>query len=112
MLRAMSRSTLACVVLAAGIAIASEPDRPQPPADLFTRRIVFAVPQMEKVPVQRDRVYAQPGGRPLKMPAGARRPAIVFIHGGPLPPGDDPAMPKPKDWGVYRSYGQLAAASG
>ena len=100
--------------------MASEQERPQPPKDLFTRRIVYAVPGMEQVQVRKDREYAKRDGQPLKLdvyqplalPAAARRPAIVFIHGGPLPPGADPSMPKPKDWGVFQSYGQLAAASG
>src|SRR5207248_2761146 len=39
----------------------------------------------------------------------ARRPGVVFIHGGPIPADLRPA---PTDWGVYRSYGELAAASG
>jgi acetyl esterase/lipase len=116
----MRTCVFAFVLLAGGVAMASEQDRPKPPADLFTRRIAFAVPGMEHVPVLRDREYAKPGGQPLKLdvylplelPVGARRPAIVFVHGGPLPPGADPSMPKPKDWGVFQSYGQLAAASG
>ncbi len=100
--------------------MASEQGRPQLPPDLFTRRIVYSVPGMDRVEVLRDRVYARPGGQELRMDvyvpagldAGARRPAVLFIHGGPLPPGADPSMPKPKDWGVFRSYGELAAASG
>lgn len=120
MLERMRGMTLPFVLLAGGMAMASEQDR-QPPADLFTRRIVYSVPGMDRVHVLRDRVYARPEGQELKLdvyvPAGlaegARRPAVVFIHGGPLPPAADPsAMPKPKDWGVYRSYGELAAASG
>jgi acetyl esterase/lipase len=37
------------------------------------------------------------------------RPAIVFVHGGPIPGN---LRTQPKDWGVFVSYGQLAAASG
>jgi acetyl esterase/lipase len=100
--------------------MADEQTRPQQPKDFFTRRIVYSVPGMDRAQVLRDRVYARPGGQELKLdayvPTGlaadARRPAVVFIHGGPSPPGADPAMPKPKDWGVFRSYGELAAASG
>lgn len=111
---------LACIVGAGGVVMASEQERSQPPPDLFTRRIVYSVPGMDRVQAIRDRVYARPGGQELRMdvyvPAGldpgAKRPAVVFIHGGPLPPGADPSMPKPKDWGVFRSYGELAAASG
>lgn len=103
--------------------MASEQDKPQAPRippELFTGRIVYSVPGMDRAQVLRDRVYARPGGNELRMDvyvpaglaAGARRPAVVFIHGGPLPPGADPSMPKPKDWGLFRSYGELSAASG
>lgn len=103
--------------------MASEQDKPQPPQlppELFTRPIVYSVPGMGRAQVLRDRVYARPGGEEVRMDvyvpaglaAGARRPAVVFIHGGPLPPGGGGSMPKPKDWALFRSYGELAAASG
>ena len=38
---------------------------------------------------------------PPDLKAGERRPAIVFIHGGPVPPEMEPT-----EWGVYRSYGE------
>ncbi len=37
------------------------------------------------------------------------RPVIVFVHGGPLPPG---AAPDPRDSPIFRGYCSLAAASG
>lgn len=41
--------------------------------------------------------------------AGEPRPAVVFVHGGPLPPG----LPvTPRDWPTYRGHGALAAAAG
>jgi acetyl esterase/lipase len=49
-------------------------------------------------------VYAPPG-----LVVGERRPVVLYIHGGPLPPGFP--LP-PTEWGVYRGYGALAAASG
>lgn len=36
-------------------------------------------------------------------------PAIVFVHGGPIPAA---ARPTPRDWGVYQGYGSLAASRG
>lgn len=120
MLALMKNAAIVCVILAV-VSVASGQDKPAPPKDLFVRRIVYSVPGMDRVHVLRDRVYARPDGKELRMdvyvppglPAGARRPAVVFIHGGPLPPGAGPnEWPKPKDWGVYRSYGELAAASG
>ena len=41
--------------------------------------------------------------------AAQPRPAVVFVHGGPL----SPRIPvSPRDWPVYRGYGALAAATG
>ena len=37
------------------------------------------------------------------------RPAIVFVHGGPLPPE---LQPGPRDWPVFIGYGSLAASRG
>jgi acetyl esterase/lipase len=36
-----------------------------------------------------------------------RRPAVVFVHGGPVQPDMSP-----KDWPVYRGYGSMAARRG
>jgi acetyl esterase/lipase len=49
-------------------------------------------------------VYTPPG-----LVAGEVRPAIVFIHGGPVR-ADLPL--RPKDWAMFTDYGALAAASG
>ncbi len=101
--------------------MASAEQQPGPPREVFESRAVYSVPGMDKVRAVRDRVYARPDGQELLadvyIPAGlsadARRPAVVFIHGGPLPAGAGPAAwPKPKEWGIFRSYGELAAASG
>lgn len=98
-----------------------KPGPPGPPREVFENRAVYSVPGMDTVRAVRNRVYARPEGQELLadvyIPAGlaadARRPAVVFIHGGPLPPGVGPdAWPKPKDWGIFKSYGELAAASG
>jgi acetyl esterase/lipase len=37
------------------------------------------------------------------------RPAILFVHGGPLPVE---VRPRPRDWPVFQGYGSLAAALG
>ncbi|MGK5742097.1 alpha/beta hydrolase [Micromonospora sp. URMC 103] len=37
------------------------------------------------------------------------RPAVVLVHGGPLPPD---LQPGPRDWPVYRGYGKLLASLG
>jgi acetyl esterase/lipase len=79
------------------------------------KRIVYSVPGMTRVNVVKDRVYKRVGGAELTMdvysPAGrgARRPAVIFIHGGRIPPN---LRTTPKEWGAYVSFGQLVAASG
>jgi dienelactone hydrolase len=84
--------------------------------ELLHKRIVYRVPGMEGIEVRRGLTYRHADETDLLMdvytppglPAGARRPGAVFIHGGPIPADLRPA---PTDWGVYRSYGELAAAS-
>lgn len=81
----------------------------------LARPIVYSVPGMDQAIVQRDLTYKTDGAVEVKMdvytPPGldpaARRPAVIFIHGGFLPP-----EMRPKDWGVFTSYGRLMAASG
>jgi len=46
---------------------------------------------------------------PIGLPRSTRRPAVIFIHGGRIPPN---LRTTPKDWGAYVSFGQLVAASG
>ncbi|MFL6196467.1 MAG: alpha/beta hydrolase [Thermoanaerobaculia bacterium] len=84
--------------------------------ELFLKRIVFQVPGMEAVQVRRNIVYHRlKDGAEMKMDIypppdlaeGERRPAVVFIHGGPIPPGLDA-----KNLGLFKSYGELIAASG
>jgi acetyl esterase/lipase len=45
---------------------------------------------------------------PPNLAAHERRPAVLFVHGGPVPP----ELPPATEWGVFRGYGALAAASG
>jgi acetyl esterase/lipase len=69
---------------------------------------------MDKVIVKTDLKYTSTNDSNLLMDVyippglakGERRPAVVFIHGGAG------AQFKPKDWGVYKSWGRLIAASG
>ena len=86
-------------------------------ANVASKRLVYAVPEMDKVTVQRNLVYKRAGAKELKtdiyQPAGlvtgAKNPAVIFIHGGYLPSN---LRTEPKDWNIYVAYGQLAAASG
>ncbi len=79
--------------------------------------LVYSIPGMETVTARRDIAYrgaAENTPRmdvytPANLRAGERRPAALFIHGGPIPP----SLPlQATEWGVYRGYGALAAMSG
>lgn len=63
----------------------------------------FVVPVEPVEPERHGRVdlYLPPEALP--------RPAIVFVHGGPVPAG---VVPTPRDWPVFRGYGSLAASRG
>jgi acetyl esterase/lipase len=103
----------AAATSAAQIAAAA---KPKPSFDEIVRmRVVHVVPGMDKVVARRNMVYRTVGEQRLEMDAyvppglaeAERRPAVVFVHGGPVAP-----QLRPKDWGGYVSYGELTAASG
>jgi acetyl esterase/lipase len=83
-------------------------------AELVNRPVVYSVSGMDKVQVRKDLVYKKtddPNMRmdvylPAGLAAGEKRPAVIFLHGGA------PTQYKPKDWGIYGSWGRLVAASG
>jgi acetyl esterase/lipase len=85
--------------------------------ETLRRRLLYQIPEMAEAERRRDVSYRQVAGgdllldvyRPPSLAADARLPGVVFVHGGPIP-ADLPLQPK--DWGVYESYGALAAASG
>jgi BD-FAE len=87
------------------------------PQDMYHKPIVFEVPGMKAAEVRRDITYKTADGADLKMDiyvppalaAGVRIPVVFFIHGGYIP---RTVTFLPKEWGVYQSYGRLAAASG
>ncbi len=75
---------------------------------------VYSLPGMDEARIERDLTYREVDGEPfladLYHPAGtdtALRPVIIFVHGDG-PPEFGPA----KEWGQYRGWGRLAAASG
>jgi len=83
--------------------------------ELIRMRVVYTVPGMEAVSVRRDLPYKTGDGTdgpPLCMdvysPPGAprARPAVILVHGGPIP------MIGARRMGVFVSYGELLAASG
>lgn len=113
-------AVLLLIVALASVGIAQQISKLEDPPwikEVATPRIVYAVPGMERIRVQKDLTYKGVADaklqldvyRPRGLSQSARRPAIIFIHGGALPPN---MITKPKEWGAYVSYGQLAAASG
>ena len=89
----------------------------RPSAEDFVARVnrpvALTVPGMDRVQVLTDRPYG-PGDRLHRFDAylPARRsgtaPVVLLMHGGV---GADVPF-RPKDWGLYRSWGRLLAASG
>jgi acetyl esterase/lipase len=79
--------------------------------------LLYPIVGADDVVLQRNLVYREEGGDQLQMDVyvppdlavETRLPGVVFIHGGPIPE----SLPIcPKDWGVFQSYGTLAALSG
>src|SRR5262252_7674543 len=79
---------------------------------MMRMRVTFTVPGMDAVHARRNLVYKTADGQPLHMdvysPPGTvhSRPAVILIHGGPIP------MLGARNMGVFQSYGELLAASG
>ncbi len=113
----MPRFTLLFFVIVITCLSTHGQQREDPPwlKEFVNKRIVYQVPGMQNVRVKRNLVYKSAGGRELQMdvysPRSSRRrlPAVLFIHGGRVPPN---LLTTPKDWAVYVSFGELAAASG
>jgi acetyl esterase/lipase len=82
--------------------------------EIVNAPVVFTLPRMADVKVLNDLRYATAGDPNLLMDvylppdlaAGERRPVVLFVHGGA---GSES---RPKDWGIYKSWGRIAAASG
>lgn len=85
--------------------------------EIAPKRIVYSVPGMLRVRVRKDLTYKRVAGAELKMDLysphgsgrGTSRPAVIFIHGGRVPPNLRTTI---KDWGSFVSLGQLVAAFG
>jgi len=89
----------------------------EPPGleEAITKRVVYTVPMMDRVTVRKNLVYKTVDRLQLKadvyIPPGSgplARPAVIFIHGGPIPHNLATA---PKEWGIFASYGHIIAAS-
>src|SRR5438105_417792 len=83
---------------------------PEDMAARVARPVALRVPGMEAVRMKRDLVYSREGRRldAYAPPRAGRFPVVMLLHGG-VP---DEVPVRPKDWGLYRSWGKLLAASG
>jgi len=94
----------------------AEAERIRRMAEVVNRPVVYSVPGMDRVTVRKDLVYKTTDDPNMRMDvysppaapgaAGGKRPAVIFVHGGA------PTRFRPKDWGVFESWGGLVAASG
>jgi acetyl esterase/lipase len=83
-------------------------------AERVARPVVYRLPDMDKVRVISNLKYSDVDNPYLLMDVylppdlkpHERRPVVVFIHGGAGP------ETKPKDWGMFQSWGRLVAAAG
>jgi acetyl esterase/lipase len=117
----MKHSTaLAVLLIAVGatafptIAQNNQPDVVREMARKVMMPIVYRVAGMEKVKVIQNLKYAKSDDPnilmdvylPPNLVKAEKRPAVIFIHGGAKPEWTA------KDWGIYKTWGQLIAASG
>ncbi|MFD3518256.1 alpha/beta hydrolase [Streptomyces sp. NPDC058657] len=77
-------------------------DAAAPPAHL--RPFLLDVPGVPRERAGRVDLYL-----PEPDAAGGPLPAVLFVHGGPVPAG---LAPTPRDWPMYQGYAGLAAARG
>ena len=113
--RGASTLSFLLLVLSNGRA-AGQATRSNDMAERVSKPVVYQVDGMDRVRVRKDLVYKKDGAVELKMDIstpekqkpGESLPVVFFIHGGV--PRDVPVQPK--DWGIYRSWGRLIAASG
>lgn len=95
-------------------AFAQNGERQKTFEEIVNAPVAYRLPGMDKVRVQTNIRYTDASDPNLLMDVytppglkrGERRPVVFFIHGGA---GSEY---KAKDWGIYRSWGRLAAASG
>jgi acetyl esterase/lipase len=90
------------------------PQRAKTPAERVMPPVVYRLPGMESVAVRTNLKYSDVDNPYLQMDVytppnlskDERRPIVVCIHGGAGP------HYRPKDWGVFQSWGRLLAAAG
>ena len=109
------RSTLLISVLAAGLALeaGAQGARQKSYEEIVNAPVVLKVLGTDAVKVRADLRYSQADPHlfmdvfsPPGTKAGDKHPVVMFIHGGAG------SASRPKDWGLYKSWGRLVAASG
>jgi acetyl esterase/lipase len=83
-------------------------------SDYVMPPVVYSVPRMEEVKIKKDLTYRTNENtelkldvyQPLDTKSGERRPIVFFVH------GTADLSSKPKDWGIFQSWGKLVAATG
>ena len=83
-------------------------------AERVARPVIYRLPDMDRVRVISNLRYGEVDNPDLLMDVylppdlkpHERRPVVVFIHGGAGP------AHRPKDWGIFQSWGRLVAAAG
>jgi hypothetical protein len=110
----MRRAPLALLAILP-TALLGLPPAPHPEHDVVEQEVVYRVPGMDRVTVRKDVGYVKTEGGELQLDLsyppdfrpGLTRPAVVFINGV----GSTPRSSL-KEWGIYKSWGRLVAASG
>jgi len=103
------------MVLLGSAARGEGPMPPPTPPPITQMPVVYRVPGMDQARVRKNLVYRTVGETSLELDvysspdagAAARRPAVILVHGGPIPPGA-----RPKDWALFVDYGRMLAVSG
>src|SRR6267154_2298352 len=88
--------------------------RAKTPAERVMPPVVYQLPGMDDVIVQSNLKYSEVDNpfllmdiyTPPSVSGKAASPVVVFVHGAAG------AQYKPKDWGLFRSWGRLIAAAG
>lgn len=110
---------LAMLGVLGSVPLAAQTPAPDRIHDVTEQELVYRVPGMDRVAVRENVPFLRDGATTLALdvyappdsgkagPKGALLPAVVFINGV----GNTPSS-RLKDWGIYRSWGRLIAASG
>src|SRR5262245_57578590 len=114
-MRGFASVLIACAALARAQEAGKVPQPPPPFEQMLKMRAVLKLPGMDRVKVRRDVVYKKVGEAalladvyaPPDAAASVRLPAVILIHGGPIPPGSGI-----KNAGVFQSLAELVAVSG